>query len=66
MNELPAKIILSHLYRLGCPTYRDSSGSLSRGGCECCNFCEANLELHEAHAADCLWREVERIATEAS
>ena len=58
-NEAEALAIVQRMVKVGCPTYRDNSGSLSRDGCAICIFCDANIELRadrdQPHAEDCLW-----------
>lgn len=67
-NEAEALAIVQRMVKIGCPTYRDNSGGRSRDGCAICIFCDANIELADPHAEDCLWLkalEVVRQAEEA-
>lgn len=56
--------ILGRLYEIGCPTYRDNSGSKTRDGCAICIFCDEIIEGNGRHAANCEWLEVETIVNE--
>jgi hypothetical protein len=58
---MDAHELLKLIYETGCPTYRDNSGSRSRDGCAICVFCDANLELKDDHAEDCLWMKVAQV-----
>jgi hypothetical protein len=61
MTEDRARALLRRIRDLGCPAYRDTSGSRTRNGCACCAFCDANLELGEPHDPQCAWLELLRI-----